>query len=458
MSLNVGPQLRSPRHVPTLPGSGAPGDFIYTDDTGSSYIANNAGSYQIVDVGSGDGDVVGPASSTDNAVVRFDSTTGKLVQNSGVIIDDNNNITSSNVAAGFATTATAAGTTTLTVASKGIQEFTGATTQTVTLPVVSTLPQTGFGFMVINRSSGVVTVNSSGGNAVQAMAASTSAIFTCVLLTGTSAASWDVTYIGATGISGTLGSTDNALTRADGTGGSTAQGSAATVDDSGNLALGTTPATSGILRFPNNQFLNGRNAANGANLPVIGVSATDQVEIGSAASVTIFKAPFVAFTSSYSGDIYVYPRTAAKVGFYFGSNVSVPTAGVIGFAADATSAFTTGIAENASGLLEVNSGTAGTFRDVKTRKYFADQTITAGGTTGNQTINKAAGTVNIAAGNSTVTVTSDQCTTSSTVFAVIRTNDATATIKNVVPGSGSFVITLTAAATGEISIGFSVTN
>jgi len=40
----------------------------------------------------GTGDVVGPASSTDNAIVRFDSTTGKLVQNSGITIDDNNNI------------------------------------------------------------------------------------------------------------------------------------------------------------------------------------------------------------------------------------------------------------------------------------------------------------------------------------------------------------------------------
>ncbi len=36
----------------------------------------------------GAGDVVGPASSTDNAVARFDSTTGKLVQNSALIVDD----------------------------------------------------------------------------------------------------------------------------------------------------------------------------------------------------------------------------------------------------------------------------------------------------------------------------------------------------------------------------------
>jgi hypothetical protein len=34
------------------------------------------------------GDVVGPASATDNAVVRFDATTGKLIQNSVVIIAD----------------------------------------------------------------------------------------------------------------------------------------------------------------------------------------------------------------------------------------------------------------------------------------------------------------------------------------------------------------------------------
>ena len=41
--------------------------------------------------GSG-GDVVGPASSTDNALVRWDTTTGKLVQNSTVILDDTGNL------------------------------------------------------------------------------------------------------------------------------------------------------------------------------------------------------------------------------------------------------------------------------------------------------------------------------------------------------------------------------
>lgn len=42
----------------------------------------------LVDLGSAAGDVVGPASATDNAVARFDGTTGKLIQNSVVIIAD----------------------------------------------------------------------------------------------------------------------------------------------------------------------------------------------------------------------------------------------------------------------------------------------------------------------------------------------------------------------------------
>lgn len=41
----------------------------------------------------GSGDVAGPASATDNAVARFDGTTGNLIQSSAVTIADNNDIT-----------------------------------------------------------------------------------------------------------------------------------------------------------------------------------------------------------------------------------------------------------------------------------------------------------------------------------------------------------------------------
>lgn len=43
--------------------------------------------------GGGSGDVVGPASATDNAIARFDTATGKLIQNSTVLLPDGGEIT-----------------------------------------------------------------------------------------------------------------------------------------------------------------------------------------------------------------------------------------------------------------------------------------------------------------------------------------------------------------------------
>lgn len=107
--------------------------------------------------------------------------------------DANSNLSTNALIEAFATTATAAGTTTLTVASKQIQEFTGSTTQTVVMPVTSTLVA-GMSFDIINNSSGSVTINSSGGNAILVMAANTSATLVCVLNSGTAAASWNASY------------------------------------------------------------------------------------------------------------------------------------------------------------------------------------------------------------------------------------------------------------------------
>lgn len=91
---------------------------------------------------------------------------------------------------GYTSTATAAGTTTLTATSSYYQLFTGTTTQTVQLPVVSTLA-TGWTFHICNNSTGVVTVTSSGGNTVIAVPANVTAMITCISTSGTSAASWE---------------------------------------------------------------------------------------------------------------------------------------------------------------------------------------------------------------------------------------------------------------------------
>lgn len=114
----------------------------------------------------------------------------------------------------YSTTATAAGTTTLLNTSSYKQFFTGATTQTVLLPVTSTM-SLGQQFLIVNDSSGVVTVQSSGANTLQAMAASTEMLITCISLSGTGTASWSWDYgakgtvpvgLGGTGLtSGTSG-------------------------------------------------------------------------------------------------------------------------------------------------------------------------------------------------------------------------------------------------------------
>ncbi|MES2983895.1 MAG: DUF2793 domain-containing protein [Pseudomonadota bacterium] len=85
-------------------------------------------------------------------------------------------------------------------------------------------------------------------------------------------------------------------------------------------------------------------------------------------------------------------------------------------------------------------------------------TNTEAGTTGAQTINQPSGTVNVAAGASSLVVTNSVVGTASIVLAVVRTDDTTAVIKNVVPAAGSFTIRLNAAATAETSVGFIVYN
>lgn len=99
-----GPQGEQGEQGPTgtqiLNGAGAPSDALGSD--GDFYIDTAAfdiygpkaagvwggGASLIGPSGPGTGDMNGPAGATDNAVVRFDSTTGKLTQNSSVTISD----------------------------------------------------------------------------------------------------------------------------------------------------------------------------------------------------------------------------------------------------------------------------------------------------------------------------------------------------------------------------------
>jgi hypothetical protein len=60
------------------------------------YSKNAGGTVVLVGSGTAVGDVVGGSSSTDNALARYDGTTGKLIQNSVVIVGDTGSITGVN--------------------------------------------------------------------------------------------------------------------------------------------------------------------------------------------------------------------------------------------------------------------------------------------------------------------------------------------------------------------------
>jgi len=127
--------------------------------------------------------------------------------------DANANLSADNLLQGYTTTVTAAGTTTLTVDSTYLQFFTGSTTQTLTLPVASTLVL-GQQFYIRNNSTGAVTVNSSGANVVRILAGNTRAIVTCILTSGTTAASWSTMYVGISIADGKILTASNTLTLA----------------------------------------------------------------------------------------------------------------------------------------------------------------------------------------------------------------------------------------------------
>lgn len=107
--------------------------------------------------------------------------------------DSNSNITSNNLITSGQSIATAGGVTNLTVSSPFITIFTGTTTQTCRLPDTSTLPFY-TPLRIINKSTAVVTVQTSAGNTIQAMEANTEIYLSNNSISSNATAAWDWSY------------------------------------------------------------------------------------------------------------------------------------------------------------------------------------------------------------------------------------------------------------------------
>jgi len=128
--------------------------------------------------------------------------------------DSNSNLVAKNFIAGATSLATSSTGVTLTIGSNPTYVFTGGTAQTVTLPTLSIIA--GQGYTIINSSTAVVTVQSSGpsGGTVFALNPGVAAVFTALQNTPTAAAHWSslVTSDAAQRITPRIGTTTSSGT------------------------------------------------------------------------------------------------------------------------------------------------------------------------------------------------------------------------------------------------------
>ena len=298
----------------------------------------------------------------------------------------NSNLSANSVIEGYTTTATAAGTTTLTVSSSQQQYFTGTTTQTVVLPVTSTLVL-GQSFTIVNNSTGIVTVQSSGANIIQPMAANTSLIITVILTSGTTPASWSFEY--SSNIYGitTVGDVTSGHVAFNGTAGttltSTSSGLTLNVAQASGLVGGNVNINSGT---------SSSGSYEGGSVNII--SGTGGSTSGLGGSVTLVAGS--GGPTSYGGPISLFAGSSGTSGT--GGNITLiaGSGGVTGTGGTfQISAGTGGGTSGNGGQLLINSGTT-------TSGVGGAITVTTGSSTGT---NQSAGQILIKGGQSTGTGT-----------------------------------------------------
>jgi hypothetical protein len=171
------------------------GDVTIATNSNASTIAANAVTYakfQTVAANSVVGNATGSTATA--AAINF---TAAATASTLMYRDASANARVNSIIENFQSIASAAGTTTLTVSSPRTTQITGATTQIVKTPDATTLV-VGQQFVVLNRSSGVVTVNDNSSTLIQTMAAGSFLTLTVTGI-GSAAGTWDAAYTSAGG-------------------------------------------------------------------------------------------------------------------------------------------------------------------------------------------------------------------------------------------------------------------
>lgn len=363
------------------------------------------------------GDVTGPGSSTDNAAARFDGLTGKILQNSSFLIDDSGNAST----VGSLTTGSAGGV-------SGNVALSGSTSGTVNLTVSAT------------PSNWTFTIPDNDGSSGQFLQTD-----------GAGVTSWQTLTPGTGDVVGPASSTDNAVARYDGLTGKLIQDSLFLIDDSGN------GSTIGSLTTGSAGGVSGSLALSGAT------SGTVNITVSSTPANWTFTVPdndgaSGQFLQTDGAGVTSWQTVAAGTTINTTDNVLPKRQNASAFvdslvSDDGTDITVSGtVLPATTGTLDLGSAAAAY------RQLFVDATITTGGTTGNQTIDKSAGAVNFAAAATSLVVTSNKATTSSVIICTVATNDTTLKSVACVAAAGSFTMFANAAATAETRVNFWILN
>lgn len=428
-------------------------------------------------VGMGLGDVVGPASSIDNRLALFSGTTGKLIKQSSLL--ESELLTESDINVTIQSILPTGGGGGIVTYAESLWQYVnpGLSGQVLTGAGVGSPPS--FQDLSVNLASQVTGLLPDGNIS--------------------SAATWNAK------IGGSTGSNDNAVIRADGTGTKTTQGSLVYIDDNGKMGLGTS-SPSALLT------IDGSGQPGGVSIFTVASNTTDQLgrfymgelagaygsldaglavtaRTGSTATALVVRS-----TAASSGDNTSFlQQWQGTGGAVFGSvtnagNWAIGYGGIVpqekftlmgkchiyNNISSATSfeAVEIGFTSNFGEIGTIAGSGGGTVRDFRLTRggsahitlssslttanvpLYVQSTVTAAGTTGNRTINTQSGSVNFAAGASSLTVTSSLATANSIILATVRTDDSNMSSVQVESTSGSFVIYANSPPAAETRVDF----
>lgn len=317
-------------NLPPANSSNARQGYLAFQQDSTSGLENASGTLMFFDgstwtPSSGATDVHGPGSSTDNALTRFDGTTGKYIQNSLAILDDSGNltlpgtVTAANIPGNFVSGPVSA-------TNDAVATYNGTTGKVIQDSLVSidssgniTTPGTING--VVFPGDFVSGPTSATDTALARFDTTTGKLIknSLVLVDDSGNLSTTGTVTGSNIVSGPVSSTNNAVATYNGTTGKLIQNSLVTIDGSGNLLTTGTVIGSNTIAGPSSSTNNAIATYSGVTGKIIQnslIMIDGSGNLSTPGTITASNVPgnFVSGpTSSTTNAIAIYNGTTGKI-------------------------------------------------------------------------------------------------------------------------------------------------